>query len=224
MLSKPSSVAKREAQARYRARSDLAHGPRYAPSNPMLFDRNQEELRRKAREGMARRRAQLSPDETIKYRMTARKDGARYRAENQAMLAEKALVRRARLAIAKDGYEAWTEKYQKRHKGPIPAVLGAQYGAHTIPDPPDVPAQPKRRHAATQTQAADFRHCPTDLLPDVPRPGICTLARQSRVQRSSSLPPSSKLSSLSSTRDGINPNVVERRDPDSANADMKEDA
>jgi hypothetical protein len=54
---------------------------------------------------MAQRRAKLSPAETIEYRMTAREDAARYRADNHALLAQKALVGRARCVAA--DYSCW---------------------------------------------------------------------------------------------------------------------
>ncbi|KAJ7629275.1 hypothetical protein DFH06DRAFT_1141267 [Mycena polygramma] len=126
---KPSSVAKREAQARYR-------------------ERNRDELCRKAREGMARRRARLTPDEALQYRITAREDGARYRAENQAMLAQRAFVRRARESIARVGYEAWSAKYRKRHERPIPAVLEAEFGAPPPPNTPEAPFAPSETSEA----------------------------------------------------------------------------
>ncbi|KAJ7659046.1 hypothetical protein DFH06DRAFT_1194940 [Mycena polygramma] len=119
-----SSISKREAQARYR-------------------ERNKEELRRKAREAMARRRAQRSPEESIAHRAAAREDSARYRTEHRAALAERALVYRARKSIAKIGYAAWVAKYQERHRNqPIPAVLTAQYRDLTGPEEPRVPTQP----------------------------------------------------------------------------------
>ncbi|KAJ7840707.1 hypothetical protein B0H14DRAFT_2587295 [Mycena olivaceomarginata] len=132
----PRESSKREAQARYRAR-------------------NQEDLRRKAREGMARLRAQLQQSETntSQARKTAREEAARYRSKNRALLAQKALVRRARNAIDRMGYEQWAAKYKKRHSAPIPAILEAEYcGPRPLAGPSKHPAQLNRLDANT-TQA-----------------------------------------------------------------------
>ncbi|KAJ7679325.1 hypothetical protein DFH06DRAFT_1316257 [Mycena polygramma] len=112
---KASLAAKREAQARYRAR-------------------NKEELRRKCREDMARCRATRTPEETAEYRAIARAEGARYRAENQAMLAHRARLRRARKSIAKLGYEEWSARYTRRHQQPVPPALAAEYGPQITPE------------------------------------------------------------------------------------------
>jgi hypothetical protein len=60
------------------------------------LDRNQEELRRKAREAMARRRALLQQSDTNQARYAAREEAACYRAKNRDILAQKARVWRAR--------------------------------------------------------------------------------------------------------------------------------
>ncbi|KAJ7657844.1 hypothetical protein DFH06DRAFT_1131606 [Mycena polygramma] len=112
---KATSAARRESQARYRAR-------------------NKEELRQKARESMARLRAELSPHDLAEYKMTAREDNIRYRAENRALLAHRAVVRRARISIAKIGYDAWAARYQKRHNRPVPLAIQVEYLHETSPE------------------------------------------------------------------------------------------
>ncbi|KAJ7613282.1 hypothetical protein DFH06DRAFT_1146938 [Mycena polygramma] len=134
---KASLAAKREAQARYRAR-------------------NKEELRRKCREDMARRRATRTPEETAEYRAIARAEGARYRAENQAMLAHRARLRRARISIAKLGYEEWSARYTKRHQKPVPPALAAEYGPQITPESssdssPDAPTPTDGEHTSDPT-------------------------------------------------------------------------
>ncbi|KAJ7855808.1 hypothetical protein B0H13DRAFT_2357648 [Mycena leptocephala] len=141
-------------------------------------DGNKEELRRKAREAMARRQAQLTPAEVIEYRMTAREDAARYRADNNALLAQKALVCRARRSIAKNGYEEWCAKYKKHHQQPIPSILEVQYG------PPDEQDTPQSSSASSSSSTSSTR------LPNVPQ--MCT-----KTKPSSSLPLSSPPSSTS---------------------------
>ncbi|KAJ7841660.1 hypothetical protein B0H13DRAFT_2365619 [Mycena leptocephala] len=191
MASLKTSKAKREAQARYRAR-------------------NKDELRRKAREAMAQRRAKLSPAETIEYRMTAREDAARYRADNHALLAQKALVGRARDSIAKIGYEEWSAKYKLRHKRPIPAILQVEYGP---PDPPNVRrtrimAPPAQSPSSPSPSATSSTH-PLKVPQTRPKP-----------KPSSSLPPSSApCSTSSSMRDWIDRNLTE-----TPNADLIEDS
>ncbi|KAJ7902432.1 hypothetical protein B0H13DRAFT_2335596 [Mycena leptocephala] len=140
MPSKATSAAKREAQARYRARLAFWAMSKAGCLTVDTGDRNKEELRRKAREAMARRRAQLTPAEVIEYRMTAREDAARYQADNNALLAQKALVCRARRSIAKNGYEEWCAKYKKRHQRPIPSILEPSSSSSTSSmRPPNVP-------------------------------------------------------------------------------------
>ncbi|KAJ7612026.1 hypothetical protein DFH06DRAFT_1147380 [Mycena polygramma] len=163
---KPSSVAKREAQARYR-------------------ERNRDELRRKAREGMARRRARLSPEEALQYRITAREDGARYRAENQAMLAQRAFVRRARESIARVGYEAWSAKYRKRHERPIPAVLEAEFGAPAPPNTPEAPVNAPSETSEAPASSASF--APRSRLPASGRDALSRMTASVRKLGSSGL-------------------------------------
>ncbi|KAJ7800661.1 hypothetical protein B0H14DRAFT_2616018 [Mycena olivaceomarginata] len=115
--------SKHEAQARYRAR-------------------NQEELRRKAREAMARRRALLQQSDTNQAHYAAREEAARYRAKNRDILAQKARVRRARNSIDKIGYEKWVAKYRKRHSGPIPAILESEYSSPSRDSLKDVSVDP----------------------------------------------------------------------------------
>ncbi|KAJ6457802.1 hypothetical protein C8R47DRAFT_1081959 [Mycena vitilis] len=131
---KASLAAKREAQARYRAR-------------------NKEELRRKCREDMARRRATRTPEETAEYRAIARAEGARYRAENQAMLAHRARLRRARISIAKLGYEEWSARYTKRHQKPVPPALAAEFGPplSSSDSSPDAPTPTDGEHSSDPT-------------------------------------------------------------------------
>ncbi|KAJ7026232.1 hypothetical protein C8F04DRAFT_1268408 [Mycena alexandri] len=75
-------------------------------------ERNKDDLRRKARERMARRRAELktSEDAWAEYTARARKDAARYRAQHAAELAEKP----AGLSQPR-GFDAWHASYLKRH-------------------------------------------------------------------------------------------------------------
>ncbi|KAJ6463278.1 hypothetical protein C8R47DRAFT_1080003 [Mycena vitilis] len=206
--------AKREAQARYRAR-------------------HKEELRRKARESMARLRANLSPHDCARYRKTAREDGARYRADNRALLAQKEVLRRARKSIPRIGYDEWCAKYEKRHKRPVPVALQAQLGppmpseadspvffgpttpsihsrsttaptttsvrsrstedAPTVPTPPAAPTPPR----LAPSWRRGYAGCPGMWDVGPPPPGWANHPLQPTKVRVSSLPPSSPPSSSS---------------------------
>ncbi|KAJ7668728.1 hypothetical protein DFH06DRAFT_1126172 [Mycena polygramma] len=171
----PSSAAKREAQARYR-------------------ERNRDELRRKAREGMARRRARLSPEEALQYRITAREDGARYRAENQAMLAQRAfpqphtqICHARRESIARLGYEAWSAKYRKRHERPIPAVLEAEFGAPAPPNTPEAPVNVNAPSETSEPPASSASFAPRSRLPACGRDALSRMTESVRKLGSSGL-------------------------------------
>ncbi|KAJ6450561.1 hypothetical protein C8R47DRAFT_1230216 [Mycena vitilis] len=163
-----SLAAKREAQARYRAR-------------------NKDELRRKCREDMARRRATRTPEETAEYRAIARAEGARYRAENQAMLAHRARLRRARKSIAKLGYEKWSAMYTKRHQQPVPPALAAEYGPQitsqsSSDSSPDAQTPTDAEHTSDPT--ADTTPAPpTDREQSAEAPPTPFTASQSAAQR-----------------------------------------
>ncbi|KAJ7262688.1 hypothetical protein B0H12DRAFT_1069146 [Mycena haematopus] len=104
-----STQAQREASARYR-------------------QRNQTELKQKARDRMARRRAQLAqmPDQHAEYKERAREACARYRERHRGHLASRQVDRRAmyvlyaffavrdpncdRAFIQKHGYDAWLKR------------------------------------------------------------------------------------------------------------------
>ncbi|KAJ6517166.1 hypothetical protein C8R47DRAFT_1205408 [Mycena vitilis] len=154
--SKANPEAKREAQARYRAR-------------------HKEELRRKARESMARLRANLSPHDCAQYRKTAREDGGRYRADNRALLAQKDVLRRARKSIPRIGYDEWCAKYEKRHKRPVPVALQAQLGPPMTSEAdspvffgPTTPSIHSRSTTAPTTTSIRSRS--TEDAPTVPTP------------------------------------------------------
>ncbi|KAJ7657847.1 hypothetical protein DFH06DRAFT_1327904 [Mycena polygramma] len=224
---KANSEAKREAQARYRAR-------------------HKEELRRKARESMARLRANLSPHQLAQYQKTAREDGARYRAENRAMLAQKEVVRRARKSIPRIGYDEWCAKYEKRHKRPVPVVLQMEYGPQmtteadsravspgptttsfqsrsttdptttsvqscSTADPPTVPTPPR----LAPSWRLGYAGCPGlfDVGPPPPGWAIGRPLQPTKV-RASSLPPSSAPSSSSGwSENGLDPGLEVRNAP-----------
>ncbi|KAJ7039009.1 hypothetical protein C8F04DRAFT_1255169 [Mycena alexandri] len=80
-------------------------------------ERNKTELQRKARERMARRRAELkkSDEAWASYRAKAQEDAARYRARHAEDLALNQCSYRSRKSIAKIGFKAWHEGYLKRH-------------------------------------------------------------------------------------------------------------
>ncbi|KAJ6467056.1 hypothetical protein C8R47DRAFT_1078773 [Mycena vitilis] len=159
--------AKREAQARYRARQ--------LDSDASSLDRHKEELRRKARESMARLRANLSPHDCARYRKTAREDGARYRADNRALLAQKEVLRRARKSIPRIGYDEWCAKYEKRHKRPVPVALQAQLGP-PMPSEADSPVffgptTPSiHSRSTTAPTTTSVRSRSTEDAPTVPTP------------------------------------------------------
>ncbi|KAJ6475964.1 hypothetical protein C8R47DRAFT_1075808 [Mycena vitilis] len=167
---------------------------------------NLEELRRKSREGMARRRARLSPEEALQYRNTAREDGARYRAENREMLAQRAFIRRAsprraltyharREAIARIGYDAWSAKYKQRHERPIPAVLEVEFGVSASPNTAETPVDAPSETSEAPPSSASF--APRRRLPACGRDSLSRLIANTRKQGSSGLfdvgPPPSDL-------------------------------
>ncbi|KAJ7025059.1 hypothetical protein C8F04DRAFT_1269666 [Mycena alexandri] len=80
-------------------------------------ERNKAELRRKARERMAKRRLELRKSEEAwsSYSAKAREDSARYRALHAEELAANQASYRAKLSIAKRGFSAWHDGYLKRH-------------------------------------------------------------------------------------------------------------
>ncbi|KAJ7633767.1 hypothetical protein DFH06DRAFT_1139691 [Mycena polygramma] len=147
------SEAQRQAEARYR-------------------EKNGEELRRKARERMAARRAKIAATE--EYRAQAWDNSARFRAENGPELRRKARQRRAKVSIAKIGYDAWLEGYEQRHP-PVPEV-------EADPEPvaePDAEPEPEHiqrvrdRFLDHQTRVNDWLdNCDPTTAPDyVPKPG-----------------------------------------------------
>ncbi|KAJ7765191.1 hypothetical protein B0H16DRAFT_1454371 [Mycena metata] len=83
-------------------------------------ERNKVELQRKARERMAKRRAELKKSEETwaAYTAKAREDSARYRSLNAETLALNQAAYRAKRSIAKHGFNAWHENYLKRHLRP----------------------------------------------------------------------------------------------------------
>ncbi|KAJ6472930.1 hypothetical protein C8R47DRAFT_1067218 [Mycena vitilis] len=79
-------------------------------------DKNQETLRAKARERMARRReATLEGDSAQEYRARARAASQRHRERNADVLANNQRVRRAEKFINTHGMAAWTAAYDKRY-------------------------------------------------------------------------------------------------------------
>ncbi|KAJ7638023.1 hypothetical protein DFH06DRAFT_1138666 [Mycena polygramma] len=205
---KATSAARRESQARYR-------------------ERNREELRRKARESMARLRAELSPHDLAQYKITAREDNTRYRADNRVLLAHRAVVRRARKSIAKIGYDAWAAKYQKRTKRAIPFaiqmenILDTSPGVESRSPTPSLSAPSARSTRSTRSTplqatvppghvvryspppplGSSFGSCP-GLFDVPPEPRRCAnIVPESKEARTSSLPPSSAPSSSSGASD-----------------------
>ncbi|KAJ7018736.1 hypothetical protein C8F04DRAFT_1277259 [Mycena alexandri] len=87
-------------------------------------ERNKSELQRKARERMAKRRAELKKSEETwaAYTAKAREDAARYRSANAEALALGQAARRAKRSIEKRGFAAWHDSYLKRHpaRPPVP--------------------------------------------------------------------------------------------------------
>ncbi|KAJ7018307.1 hypothetical protein C8F04DRAFT_1277834 [Mycena alexandri] len=83
-------------------------------------ERNKAALQKKARERMARRRAELKKSDEAweAYTVKARADAARYRAQNAKQLADNQRIYRGRLSIAKRGFSAWHDNYLKRHPPP----------------------------------------------------------------------------------------------------------
>ncbi|KAJ7667885.1 hypothetical protein DFH06DRAFT_1126576 [Mycena polygramma] len=78
--------------------------------------KNQETLRAKARERMARRRqAALEGDSAQEYRARARAASQRHRERNADVLANNQRVRRAEKFIDTHGMAAWTAAYDKRY-------------------------------------------------------------------------------------------------------------
>ncbi|KAJ7043424.1 hypothetical protein C8F04DRAFT_1250864 [Mycena alexandri] len=133
-MKKKTSDAQRAASSRYR-------------------ERNKSELQRKARERMAKRRAELRKSEEAwaAYTEKARQDAARYRAINAETLAGNQVAYRAKRSIAKRGFAAWHDNYLKRHPRPPPVQEEElpewpssdsehdslpQNGAAAIPPPP----------------------------------------------------------------------------------------
>ncbi|KAJ7045339.1 hypothetical protein C8F04DRAFT_1248758 [Mycena alexandri] len=132
-------------------------------SHSRLTTRNKTELQRKARERMARRRAELkkSDEAWASYRAKAQEDAARYRAQHAEDLALNQCSYRSRKSIAKIGFKAWHEGYLKRHPivpreeeedlpewpsdsdsehGPLPGDSNSERDAHD--DTRDVPPRP----------------------------------------------------------------------------------
>ncbi|KAJ6491326.1 hypothetical protein C8R47DRAFT_1070875 [Mycena vitilis] len=187
------------------------------PSN-----RNREELRRKARESMARLRAELSPNELAQYKMTAREDNIRYRAENRALLAHRAVVGRARKSIAKIGYDAWAAKYRKRTKRAPPLAIQVENILDMSPEPGSRSPTPSlsapsaqstrsthstpvqttvsHRHVvgySTPPLGSSFGSCPGLFnVPPEPR-RFANITTEAKEVRAFSLPPSSAPSSSS---------------------------
>ncbi|KAJ7153783.1 hypothetical protein C8R46DRAFT_1228073 [Mycena filopes] len=89
-------------------------------SSSRYRERNKEELRRKARERMAKRRAKLKESEEAwsAYTAKAREESARYRKLNARDLALNQATRRAKSSMEKHGFKAWHAGYLKRHPRP----------------------------------------------------------------------------------------------------------
>ncbi|KAJ7041707.1 hypothetical protein C8F04DRAFT_1176800 [Mycena alexandri] len=87
-------------------------------------ERNKAELQCKARERMAKRRAELKKSEEawVTYTAKAREDAARYRSANAEALALDQAARRAKRSIEKFGFPAWHDGYLKRHPKPPPVL------------------------------------------------------------------------------------------------------
>ncbi|KAJ6593000.1 hypothetical protein B0H19DRAFT_1055661 [Mycena capillaripes] len=102
--------------------------------------KHRDELRRKARERMARRRRVISQSEELsaQHRLQARENSTRYRDENHAMLAHKQWLRRARQAIAKEGYITWHARYKRCHSHTPPVENPDR---EPTPEPPMPPLE-----------------------------------------------------------------------------------
>ncbi|KAJ6514837.1 hypothetical protein C8R47DRAFT_1063623 [Mycena vitilis] len=146
-------------------------------SHERYRERNAEELRRKARERMARRRAMLrvSTEAQAEYGAKALEYSARFRAEHGPELRHKARQRRAKVSIAKIGYDAWFAGYRERHP-----LQPDTEEAETHHDPePDVDPEPERidrvrdRYIDHQAKINDWLdHCdPTTAANYIPKPG-----------------------------------------------------
>ncbi|KAJ6505913.1 hypothetical protein C8R47DRAFT_1209852 [Mycena vitilis] len=179
---KATSAARRESQARYR-------------------ERNREELRRKARESMARLRAELSPNELAQYKMTAREDNIRYRAENRALLAH-----RAGGGARQIGYDAWAAKYRKRTKRAPPLAIQVENILDMSPEPGSRSPTPSLSAPSAQSTrystpplGSSFGSCPGlfNVPPEPRRFANITTELQAKEVRAFSLPPSSAPSSSS---------------------------
>ncbi|KAJ7925479.1 hypothetical protein B0H13DRAFT_1863128 [Mycena leptocephala] len=110
------------------------------------------ELQQKARERMARRRAQIrqSEERLAEYQAKAHQDSARFRASNGEYLRRKAVRRRSKASIAKIGYDNWHAGYKKRH--PSSPSEGDAPSEHNTPDPSEcitADAPPKDPAAVT---------------------------------------------------------------------------
>ncbi|KAJ7825525.1 hypothetical protein B0H13DRAFT_2374919 [Mycena leptocephala] len=90
------TITRRRASAKYRAR-------------------NEEELREKARERMARLRArrQVEPDLVEKARSSARAASRKYREKHAACLAHRQRILRMEAYERKHGHRAWLQRYEK---------------------------------------------------------------------------------------------------------------
>ncbi|KAJ7017232.1 hypothetical protein C8F04DRAFT_1200820 [Mycena alexandri] len=144
-MGKKSSEAQRAATARYR-------------------ERNKVELKRKARERMAKRRAELKKSEEAwaAYSAKAREAAARYRAVNAKSLAVDQAARRSKRSIEKRGFTAWHQDYLKRNPRQPHShseYTGEAYGRN-VSQIEEMKESEKKTHL-TRTQAT--RNC-LDLL------------------------------------------------------------
>ncbi|KAJ7038839.1 hypothetical protein C8F04DRAFT_1179504 [Mycena alexandri] len=147
-------------------------------------ERNKAELQLKARQRMAKRRAELKKSEEAwaAYTARARQDNARYRESNREKLAENERVRRGRRCIDKRGFEAWHKAYLKRHPPPPPAPQedlpewpessDSEHERETDPDASDIPPPPPESASYNEQLNYFLDHLdPTTKPGYVPKPG-----------------------------------------------------
>ncbi|KAJ6517938.1 hypothetical protein C8R47DRAFT_1205035 [Mycena vitilis] len=145
---------------------------------PLRAKLNAEELRRKARERMARRRQMMrqSHEAQADYQAKAREHSAHFRAEHGPELRLKARQRRAKASIAKIGYDAWFEKYRERN--PIHPDTGAEpeaepeAEAHHDPEPERIQRVRDRFIDHQEKINHWLDNCDPTTAPDyIPKPG-----------------------------------------------------
>ncbi|KAJ7489795.1 hypothetical protein B0H11DRAFT_2229822 [Mycena galericulata] len=127
-------------------------------------ERNEDDLRAKARERMARYRAR---EENDGYKEQARAAHRRYRERNASLIANNQQVRRAQKYINAHGIEAWAVAYDKRK-----AKAAGSLDNCSPPSPP-LDAEPDSTSFWHNPELNNFldNHDPTTAPDYVPKPG-----------------------------------------------------